>query len=82
VKLLAFLTDAFLIVLSLFGIVFALRGSLNIGTGRFITVAIFVLILYLAFIPGIVGYTRFKIPIMPYISIFAALGMGGIRKDI
>jgi 4-amino-4-deoxy-L-arabinose transferase-like glycosyltransferase len=82
VKLLAFLTDAFIMGLSLFGIVFALRGSLNIGTGRFITVAMFFLILYLAFIPGIIGYPRFKIPVMPYISIFAALGMGGIRKDI
>jgi len=82
VKLLAFLIDAFIMGLSLFGIVFALRGSLNIGTGRFITVVMFFLILYLAFIPGIVGYPRFKIPVMPYISIFAALGMGRIRRDI
>ncbi len=38
------------------------------------TMAMAVLIVYFSFIPGIVGYNRFRIPVLPYISIFSALG--------
>lgn len=81
-KLLAFLIDAVIMALSLFGMVFALRRPLKIGKARFTALAIFFLILYFSFIPGIIGYPRFKIPVMPYISIFAALGISGIRKKV
>jgi hypothetical protein len=81
-KLFAFLIDAFIMVLSLFGIKSALSEFSDIRASRIITVTMFFLILYLTFIPGIVGYPRFKIPVMPYISIFAAFGLEKIRKDI
>jgi hypothetical protein len=82
VRWIAFLIDAAIMGLSLLGMFFALRGPLNLGRGRFISVALLFLIFYLTFIPGIVGYPRFKVPVLPLICIFASFGLGRIRKDI
>lgn len=75
VSILSFVADYFIMMLSALGVMFFLKKKFN---GKYYKVIIFsfmLLIFYFSFIPGIEGYSRFRIPILPYISIFAAFGL-------
>jgi 4-amino-4-deoxy-L-arabinose transferase-like glycosyltransferase len=78
VSILSFVVDYFIMVFSAIGIVFSLKKKGNGTYHRAIAFSFVLLIFYFSFIPGIEGYSRFRIPILPYISIFAALGIWGI----
>jgi hypothetical protein len=78
VSILSFVVDYFIMVFSAIGIVFSFKKKYNGKYLRTIAFSFVLLIFYFSFIPGIEGYSRFRIPILPYISIFAALGIWGI----
>ncbi len=72
--LLCFVTDILIMGLFVFGVLLSLRERGMERTLRFTLVLMAILIVYFSFVPGIVGYSRFRIPVLPYISIFSALG--------
>lgn len=78
VSILSFVVDYFIMVFSAIGIVFSFKKKGNGTYHRAIAFFFILLIFYFSFIPGIEGYSRFRIPILPYISIFAAFGLWGI----
>jgi hypothetical protein len=60
------------------GIISFLRGE----RPKLLKVVIFsmiTVIIYFSFIPGIIGYSRFRVPVLPYISIFSAAGLQNFR---
>lgn len=59
------------------GIVISLKRSVS-QPDRAIIVMMIILIAYFSFVPGVVGYARFRMPILPYISIFSSLGLAGL----
>jgi len=79
-KWIGFLTDAAVAGFSLLGIISIIGSNSHRKNGIIKAVTVMLLIFYLTFIPGILGYPRFKIPVIPYISIFAALGLGSTRQ--
>ena len=78
----AFLLDVAITILSLSGIIAIVRGAPNTRVSKIATGAMIFLLFYFTFIPGIMGYSRFKIPVLPLICIFASFGMGIIRREI
>ena len=60
------------------GVVISLKRFLRHKTYKEALIIMIILIAYFSFVPGIVGYARFRIPVLPYISIFSALGFAGL----
>ena len=82
VRWFAFLTDAAIMGLSLFGIISTARRTSHGRGGKIALLIMILLIFYFSFIPGIMGYPRFKVPVMPLICIFASYGLGRMGKDL
>ena len=82
VRWIGFLIDAAITGLSLFGIIAIVIGIPNVRINKIAVVALLFLLFYFTFIPGIMGYPRFKMPVLPLICIFASFGMARIRKDL
>ncbi len=80
ISLLSFVIDFLIMGLFVLGVISSLKGGLGFKHNMTM-VFMMVLIFYFSFIPGIVGYNRFKIPVLPYISIFATLGFWEIIKS-
>ncbi len=56
---------------------------LNLKNNRSNSLTLYCLILlifYYSFLPGIVAYARYRVPVIPYISIFASLGIMWISR--
>jgi len=56
------------------GILFSLRERFANKINPMVIISMIMLMLYFSVIPGIAGGSRFRVPILPYISIIAALG--------
>lgn len=59
------------------GVAVFLKRRARRGFDRKALTVMLVLIAYFSFAPGIVGYARFRVPVLPYISVFSALGLAG-----
>jgi 4-amino-4-deoxy-L-arabinose transferase-like glycosyltransferase len=82
IKLLSFFIDFIIMGLFLWGLIVYLKDCTRIG---FITIAgitMIILVFYFSFLPGFAGYSRFRIPVVPYISIFAALGLWRLPRSL
>jgi len=77
-----FLIDLAITGLSFFGIIAIVMGVPNVRINKIAVVTLLFLMFYFTFVPGIMGYPRFKIPVLPLICVFASFGLGRIRKDI
>jgi len=91
IKLLCFYIDMIIMGLSFIGLISSLKNKetlLSNRVYRIILVSMIVMIFYFTFLPGIIGYNRFRIPVLPYITIFATLGLWRIvnvfnkRRDL
>jgi len=83
IKVLSFCIDLIIMGLSFIGLISLLKKKetlLSNRLQRIIIVIMLVLIFYFTFLPGIIGYNRFKIPVLPYITIFATLGLWRILQ--
>lgn len=80
ISLISFTVDFLIMGFFLSGLVFSLKGAFEQGFDKITFLAMIILIAYFSFIPGIVGYSRFRVPILPYISIFSALGVQQITN--
>lgn len=80
VKGVSFSIDVLIVGLSFLGIVLSLMGYAGGKYDRVLVIYLICLIFYLSFIPGIVGYNRFRVPILPYISIFSSVGFWRISE--
>jgi 4-amino-4-deoxy-L-arabinose transferase-like glycosyltransferase len=56
------------------------RGNPVIIRGA--TLLFIVLIVYFSFLPGVYSYSRFRVPVLPYISIFVSLGIWKLQQTI
>lgn len=83
VKEVSFSIDVLIMGLSFLGIILSLMGYAGGKYDRVLVVNLIGLIFYFSFVPGIVGFNRFRLPILPYISIFSSVGfwrMSGLCK--
>jgi len=75
-----FSIDVLIMGLSLLGIFLALTGRAGGKYERSPVLLLICLIFYFSFIPGIVGFNRFRVPLLPYISIFSSIGYWNIAQ--
>ena len=80
VKGVSFSIDVLIMGLSFIGIVLSLMGDAGRKYDRFLVVPLICLIFYFSFVPGIIGFNRFRVPILPYISIFSSVGFWRISE--
>jgi len=74
IKITSSAIDVAITGLFLFGIFSLLWDKPEIASNKTSIVFMMIIIFYFSFLPGLAGYSRFKVPILPYISIFSALG--------
>jgi 4-amino-4-deoxy-L-arabinose transferase-like glycosyltransferase len=88
IKIISFVIDVTIIGLFLFGIFSLLWDKSKIAPDRTIIVFMMIVIFYFSFLPGLAGYSRFRIPVLPYITILATFGLWRIvnvfnkRRDL
>lgn len=75
---LSFILDLVTIVCFAAGAFFSLKGELFMNSNRVLMYIMMAMIFYFSFVPGIIGYARFRIPVLPYISILSAVGIRGV----
>ena len=75
VSLLSYAIDFLTMAFSLIGIVLSLKDRSREKIRTVIVINMIILIVYFAVIPGIEGGTRFRVPILPYVTMFSALGV-------
>jgi len=75
---LSFIIDLLTIVFFISGIFFLLKGEQPVSPGRVLIYTLMAMIFYFSFVPGVVGYARFRVPVLPYISILSAAGIKGV----
>ena len=80
VKGVSFSIDVLIMGLSFLGIVLSLMGHAGGKYDRVLVLHLICLIFYFSFIPGIMGYNRFRVPILPYVSIFSSVGFWRISE--
>jgi 4-amino-4-deoxy-L-arabinose transferase-like glycosyltransferase len=67
--------DFLIMALALLGVISSALKRRNPVIMRWVIPLFIVLIFYFSFLPGVYSYSRFRIPILPYISIFFSLGV-------
>jgi hypothetical protein len=72
--ILSFTIDLLTMVCFVLGTFLSLRGEWLLKSNRVLMCIMIAIIFYFSFIPGIVGYPRFRIPILPYICILSSMG--------
>ena len=80
ISLISFAIDFLIMVFFAVGVIISLKALLEHECDKRALITLIVLIVYFSFVPGIVGYARFRIPVLPYISIFSSLGLAGLFK--
>jgi 4-amino-4-deoxy-L-arabinose transferase-like glycosyltransferase len=80
IKIVCFSMDFIIMGFSLLGVILTLKRNPDIRFNRVITVSMIVLIFYFTFLPGVTGYNRFRLPVLPFISIFSSFGLMEILK--
>lgn len=74
-SLLSYAIDFATMAFSVLGIVLSLKQRFTDKIHAAVIINMTILIIYFALIPGIAGGSRFRVPILPYATIFSALGM-------
>ena len=74
-SLLSYSIDFVTMAFSVLGIVLSLKQRFTDKIHAAVIINMTILIIYFALIPGIAGGSRFRVPILPYVTIFSALGM-------
>jgi len=78
ISALSFIIDMLTVGLFFLGSFFCVQGELLQDSNKVLIYLMIAMILYFSFIPGIVGYNRFRVPILSYICILSSLGLGKI----
>ena len=81
-SLLSFVIDVLIMGSFVLGVFFPLQEKVTMKSEKIAVLMMVCLIVYFSFVPGIVGYSRFRVPIVPYISIFSALGVRKILARV
>lgn len=82
ISLLSFWVDLCIMGFFTIGIFISLKTQPRFKFVKVLSVMMIVMIAYFSFVPGIVGYSRFRIPVLPYISIFSSIGIFRIFKHL
>jgi 4-amino-4-deoxy-L-arabinose transferase-like glycosyltransferase len=77
---LSFIIDLLTIVFFIAGVFFSLKGEQSVSSNRVLIYTLMAMIFYFSFVPGVVGYARFRVPVLPYISILSAAGIKGVFR--
>jgi hypothetical protein len=80
--LLSFMIDLLTMGFFVLGAFFSLKGEPSLNSNRVLIYLMMAMICYFSFIPGIIGYNRFRVPVLPYICILSSVGLGKIFQHL
>lgn len=74
--ILSFIVDLLTMVFFVLGsFFFFLKRWLSPNSNKALMYIMMAMIIYFSFIPGVVGYSRFRVPVLPYICILSSVGL-------